>query len=296
MGSSSSSKTENSPPAWAAPGFQQAGKEAQTLYNSGTGGNVFQGSTVADLSDATMGGVNALANAGANTNTSASRPLFQGVGAGAGSIYDAAGQPSSAASNLTGMADGSMLDPANNPYYRQALGNALDAAGNKVQSQFSGAGRLGSGANTSVLGNTLGNIAVNAASNQFNQNVQNQLAANQQIDAARQAGFGTQLGALGAGQTAANSIAGLDQNQFENNLTGANAQLQAGNVVDTQAQKQLNDLVNLFYSNSNADWDRLGMFENALAGASGNYGVQNTRTSSSNPLAAIGAVGSALAK
>jgi hypothetical protein len=190
------------------------------------------------------------------------------------------------------MADGSMLDPANNPYYRQALGSALDTAGNKVQSQFSGAGRLGSGANTQVLGNTLGNIAVNAANTQYNQNVQSQLAANQQIDAARQAGFGTQLGALGAGQTAANSIAGLDQNQFQNNLTGANAQLQAGNVVDTQAQKQLNDLVNLFYANDNADWDRLGMFESALAGSAGNYGTQNTRTSSSNPLAAIGAVGS----
>jgi hypothetical protein len=296
MGSSSESKTTNSPPAWSAPGYKIAGQDATNLYQSGVGGNVFQGSTVAPLSDTTMQGVNQLANAGANTDTSGSRPLFQGIGAGAGSVYDAAGAPSSAQSNLSGMADGSMLDPANNPYYVQALGSALDTAGNKVQSQFSGVGRLGSGANTQVLGNTLGNIAVNAANTQYNQNVQNQLAANQQIDAAKQAGFGTQLGALGAGQTAANSIAGLDQNQFQNNLTGAQAVQQAGNTIDQQSQKNLNDLVNLFYANDNADWDRLGMFESALSGASGNYGTQNTRTSSSNPLAAAGVGLQALGK
>lgn len=296
MGSSSSSQTTSNPPSWSRPGYEEAGQAAQDLYNSGAGGNTFQGSTVAPLSDTTMGGVNALANAGANTNMSASRPLFQGLGAGAGDVYNAAGAPSSAASNLTGMANGSMLDPANDPYYSQALGNALHTAGNSVQSQFSGAGRLGSGADTNALGNTLGNIAVNAASQQYNQNVQNQLAANQQIDAARQAGFGTQLGALGAGQTAANSIAGLDQNQFNNNITGANAQLQAGNVLDTQNQRNLSDLVNLFYANDNQDWNRLGMFEQALSGASGNYGTQNSRTSSSNPMAAIGAGASLLGK
>lgn len=288
MGSSSESKTTNSPPSWSAAGYKEAGQQAQNLYNSGVGGNVYQGSTVAPLSDTTMAGVNQLANAGANTDTSGSRPLFQGIGAGAGSVYDAAGQPSSASTNLSGMASGAYLDPANDPYYSQALKSALTTAGNGVQSQFSGAGRLGSGANTNALGNTLGNIAVNAASQQYNQNVANMLGANQQIDAAKQAGFGTQLGALGAGQTAANSIASLDQNQFQNNLTGAQAIQQAGSTLDTQNQKNLNDLVNLVTANDNADWSRLGMLESALAGASGNYGTQRTSTSSSNPLAAIG--------
>ncbi|MGN6772622.1 MAG: hypothetical protein ACTHJQ_22650 [Rhizobiaceae bacterium] len=296
MGSSSESKTTNSPPAWSAPGYKEAGQQAQNLYNSGTGGNTYQGSTVADLSGTTMQGVNALANAGANTDTSGSRPLFQGIGAGAGSVYDAAGQPSSAATNLSGMASGAYLDPANDPYYAQALKGALTTAGNGVQSQFSGAGRLGSAANTNALGTTLGNIAVNAASQQYNQNVANMLGANQQIDAAKQAGLGTQLGALGAGQNAATSIAGLDQNQFQNNLTGAQAIQQAGSTLDTQSQKQLNDLVNLFYANDNQDWNRLGMFEQALAGASGNYGTQTARTSSSNPLAAAGGLISAIPK
>lgn len=289
MASTSSSKTTSEPPAWSKAGYQEAGQQAQNLYNSGVGGNTYMGSTVAPLSDTTMQGINATVNAGLNTDTSASRPLFQGIGAGAGAVYDAAGNPSSAESNLSNFANGSYLDPASNPYYASALRSALTSAGNGVQSQFSGAGRLGSAADTNALGTTLGNIAVNAANNQYNQNVNTMLGANQQIDAANTANANTQLGALGAGQTAANSIAGLDQNQFNNNLTGAQAVNSAGQQLDTQGQKNLNDQVNKFYSTDNADWNRLGMFESALSGASGNYGQQNSSTSSSNPAALAGA-------
>jgi hypothetical protein len=239
-----------------------------------------------------MQGINATVNAGTNTDTSATRPIYQGIGAGAGQVYNEASAPSSASSNLTNFANGNYLDPASNPYYSAALKSALTTAGNGVQSQFSGAGRLGSAADTNALGNTLGNIAVNAANNQYNQNVATMLGANSQIDAANNANRNMQLGALGAGQTAANSIAGLDQQNFQNSLTGAQAVNSAGQQLDTQSQKNLDDLVNQFYSLDNQDWNRLGMFESALSGASGNYGRQTTNTSSSNPLAAIGALGS----
>lgn len=296
MGTSSSSTTSNQPPDWSKAGYQEAGKVAQDLYNSGSGGNTYMGSTVAPLSDTTMQGLNATVNAGANTDTSGTRPIYQGIGAGAGQVYNEASAPSSAQSNLTNFANGNYLDPASNPYYSQALRSALTTAGNQVQSQFSGAGRLGSAADTNALGNTLGNIAVNAANNQYNANLQTMLGANSQIDAANNANRSAQLGALGAGQTAANSIAGLDQQNFQNALTGANAITGAGQALDTQSQKNLNDLVNQFYSLDNQDWNRLGMFESALSGASGNYGTQHTSTSSSNPLAAVGAVGKLMGK
>jgi len=292
MGTSSSSTTNNEPPAWSKAGYQEAGQQAQNLYNSGAGGNVYMGSTVAPLSDTTMQGINATVNAGTNTDTSGTRPIYQGIGTGAGQVYNEASAPSSASSNLTNFANGNYLDPASNPYYSAALKSALTTAGNGVQSQFSGAGRLGSAADTNALGNTLGNIAVNAANNQYNQNVATMLGANSQIDAANNANRNMQLGALGAGQTAANSIAGLDQQNFQNSLTGAQAVNSAGQQLDTQSQKNLDDLVNQFYSLDNQDWNRLGMFESALSGASGNYGRQTTNTSSSNPLAAIGALGS----
>lgn len=296
MGTSSSSTSDSEPPAWSKAGFQEAGQQAQNLYNSGSGGNTYTGSTVADLSPTTMQGVNDLANAGANWDTSGSRPLFQGIGAGAGQVYDEASSPSSAQSNLSGFASGQYLDPASDPYYSAALRNSLTTAGNSVQSQFSGAGRLGSAADTNALGSTLGNIAVNAANQQYNQNVSNMFGANSAIDTANNANRTTQLGALGAGQTAAGSIAGLDQQNFQNSLTGASAVQQAGTALDTQSQKQLNDLVNQFYSLDNQDWSRLGMFEQALSGASGNYGRQTTQTSSSNPMGAIGGILSAIPK
>lgn len=296
MSSTTKTTSENKPPEWAAEGYKQAGSEAQRLYNSGSGGNTYLGSTVAPLSDTTMAGINQFAQAGANWDTAGSRPLFQGIGAGAGSVYDSAGAPSASESNLTDYATGKFLDPATNPYFEPALQGQLDKTAAQIQSQFSGAGRYGSGANTNVLANELGGLRTNAFMDQFNQNVANQFGANQQIDAARNAGQGMQLGALGVGQTAANSIAGLDQQNFQNRLTGAGATTQAGSMLDTQSQKDLMDEINKFYALDSQDWNRLGMYEQALAGAAGNYGVQNATQRTSNPMAALGAVGSFMGK
>ena len=82
MSKSTKTTTENKPPAWAAPAFELAGAEAMRLYESGAGGNTYLGSTVAPLSDTTMSGVNQMAQAGQNWDTSsATRPLYQGIGA-----------------------------------------------------------------------------------------------------------------------------------------------------------------------------------------------------------------------
>jgi hypothetical protein len=277
MSSSTKSTTENKPPAWAAPLFEQSATEAGGLYNSGVGGNAYTGSTVADLSGTTMSGVNQLATAGANTNTAGTRPLFEGIGA-------ASVGPSYAEQNLQGMADGSYLKNGN-PHFNDALRGQLDQTASQVQSQFAGAGRYGSGANTGVLANSLGNIRSSALSDQFNRDSQNMLTANGQLDASRNAGLDRALNATGA-------MAGQDQQQFQNALTGAGATLQAGGLLDQQAQQQLNDQVNAWYESDNADWNRLGLLQSAAAGAAGPYGTQTSRSKSSNPMAALGAVGS----
>ncbi|PAP93989.1 hypothetical protein [Mesorhizobium wenxiniae] len=273
MSSKTSSTTESKPPAWAKPMFKLAGQEGLNLYNTGAGGNAYTGSTVADLSGTTMSGINNLAQAGANTNTAGTRPLFQGIGA-------AATGPSFAEQNLSGIASG-----ADNPYFEQALEGQLGKTASKVQSQFAGAGRYGSGANVGALTGELGNIRSNALSNQWNQNIQNQLAATGQMDSARQAG-------LGLGLNATNAMAGQDQKQFENALTGAGATLQAGGLLDNQAQKQLSDQVNAWYEQDNQDWNRLGLLTSAASGAAGPYGTQRGTSTTSNPMGAIGAVGS----
>jgi hypothetical protein len=277
MGSSTSSTQTSSPPSWAEPLFKQSATEAQNLYNSGAGGNTFTGPTVADLSGTTMSGVNQLAQAGANTDTSGTRPLFEGIGA-------ASTAPSYAEQNLQGMANGSYLQNGN-PYFNDALRGQLDQTAAQVQSQFSGAGRYGSGANTGTLTQQLGNIRSSALSDQFNRDSQNMLTANSQLDSSRNAGLDRAL-------SATNALSGQDQQQFQNALTGANATLQAGGLLDTQAQKQLSDLVSNWYAQDNQDWTRLGLLQSAAAGAAGNYGTQTGNSSSSNPMAALGAVGS----
>lgn len=276
MGSSTESTQTSEPPGWAKPLFTQSATEAQNLYNSGSGGNTYTGPTVSDLSGTTMGGVNALNTAGANTNTAGTRPLLQGLGA-------AATGPSYAEQNLGDMANGSYLQ-SGNPYFNDALKGQLDSTAAQVQSQFSGAGRYGSGANTGALTSQLGNIRSSALSDQFNRDSQNMLTANGQMDAAKQAG-------LGLGLQATNAMGAQDQQQFQNALTGAGAQLQAGGLLDTQAQKQLSDVVNNFYAQDNQDWNRLGLLQSAAAGAAGNYGTQSGSSSTSNPLGALGAIG-----
>jgi hypothetical protein len=164
------------------------------------------------------------------------------------------------------MANGTYLRNGN-PYFDAALQPQLDKTAAQVQSQFSGAGRYGSGANTDVLTNQLGGIRSGALRDQFNADSANMLTANGMMDSSRNAG-------LDRGLQATNAMGAQDQQQFQNKLTGAGATLQAGNILDTQAQKQLADQVANWYAQDNQDWTRLGLLQSAAAGSAGNYGTQ----------------------
>lgn len=255
MSKESSTTQTNDPPSWAKPLFEQSASEANKLYSSGAGGNTWLGSTVAPLSDTTMTGVNQLAQAGQSWDTAGTRPLYQQLGASAVS-------PSYSETNLSKIASGQ-----DNPYFEEALQGQLDKTAAQVRSTMSGMGRTGSGAETAALTDSLGNIRSNALYNQWNQNIQNQLAASGQMDSSRMAGLNT-------GLSATNAMAGLDQQNFQNQLAGAQATLDAGGIVDKQAQSQLSDDVAKFYALDNQDWTRLGMLQSAASGAAGPYGTQ----------------------
>jgi hypothetical protein len=384
MSKTSKTTQENKPPAWAQPLFQTSATDAMNLYKSGVGGNTYTGSTVAPLSDTTMGGINQLAQAGQGWNTAGTRPLYQGLGAAAVSnpyqsqlgtlagqidpqnvgtrLYWVANQnvsgiangrngirtesdyrkvlgqargPSSAQNYLTDYASGKYLDPAANPYFSKALQDQLDNTAATVQSQFSGMGRYGSGANTGELTRQLGQLSTQAMADQFAREQANQFNAVNQLDAARNAGIGNQLAAvsgitgvegqnianrlagaelqaniadsisgilsgnadrqlagqglqgnmlanagqmystgIGQAQNAADAMSNLDQRNFQNQLQGAGATLQAGGLLDQQAQKLLSDEVAKWYSLDNQDWTRLGMLQTAATGAAGPYGTQ----------------------
>lgn len=252
MTSTSTTKQDNSPPDWSKAGYQQAGAEVQRLYNEGSGGNVYTGSTVAPLSGATTGGIEQLWNAGQGWDTSGTRNLFAGTGALAlGNDY-----------------------LSENAYREKALQPSLDRTAAMVRSTMSGMGRGGGAAETRALTESLGNIENQSMFDDWN----------------RRAGLLST--GIGQAQQAATSMAGLDQQNFNNRLTGANAALQAGGLIDKNNQANLDDYVNLWTALDNRDQGRLGMYLQGLSGASADYGTQTSRTKSSNPAAALGALGS----
>lgn len=249
MGSSkseSSSTQKSDPPKWAKPLFEQSASDAMDLYNSGQGGNVYQGQRVADLSGTTTGAVNSLSNAANMYNSDAVNKLATG--------------DTSSATNLANMANGSMI--GNNTAFNDALQNTLDKTASTINSSMSGAGRYGSGANSSVLANQLGQVATSALSNQYNQDVQNMLTANNQIDTANQ------------GQ-----LAGLNS-LYQGYSNAANNALNGGQVLDKNAQDKLNAAKDYWTEGDNQGWTRLGLLQSAAAGAAGNYGTTTGSQSS----------------
>lgn len=246
----STQTTENKPPAWAQPLFASSAAEAKKIYDSGAGGNVYQGQTVAGLGGTTQAGISGVRSAANNNYLT---------------------NPTAAASNLSGMASGKYLKEGN-PYFNDALQGQLDSTAAQVMSQFSGAGRYGSGANTNALTNQLGNIRSTALADQFSRDSQNMLAANGQIDAAN---ANQQQGILGTNQAVIN----------------------AGQLEDQARQAQLTADFTKWQSQDMEPWTRLGLLQSAAAGSAGNYGT-NTQTTTQpfNALQGIGALGSLFTK
>lgn len=242
MSKTSKTTSESKPPEWSAPLFKQGASVAQDLFNKGVGSNTFMDSAVAPLSGTTMSGVNQLANAGANWDTAGTRNLFGMIGSAA--------------------VDNPYL--SENAYLEKALEPQLAKAAAQTRSAMSGMGRLGGGAETNALSQTLGDIRVNAMANDWSRRG-NMLTTG-----------------LGQAQQAAGSMAGLDQRNFENRLAGAGATLQAGNILDTQAQNQLSDYVSRWYSKDNEAWNRLATMLSAAQGSAGNYGM--TESTSRQPV------------
>ena len=63
---------------------------------------------------------------------------------------------------------GDFLSPTTNPYSQGLFNQMADDVTSKVQSQFSRAGRLGSGANQEILADSLGRLANQVYGDQFN--------------------------------------------------------------------------------------------------------------------------------
>lgn len=282
-------------------------------------GTQYNGSGVAPISGETQGLIQGVVGAGTNqqgvqqaqgvfgniaAGGNGTNSFYQGLmdqnGIGAAQVGQnlmvAAGQQNPAmASAVQQMTQGST-----NPFLDQIYGQAANAVTDKYQqitlpgleSQYSQAGRLGSGAfarsmagaqdnaradlnslATSIYGGAYENDAnrrmqaMGLVGNLGQQGFQNQATAAGLI----QSGLGQDLqsrlaGAsgltTGTGQQmqAASALAGLDSTQISNGL----ASLQASGLLDQQAQAELSDTIQRFYAGQNPDLTKIERFLPAL--------------------------------
>ena len=138
------------------PYFQQAVDSAQDLYEGSTP-NFFPNATYTDFAPETSTALNLT-----SARALAGNPLLN--------------QSQTEASNILA---GNYLNPSTNPYskalYDQMAGDVIS----DVNSQFTSAGRFGSGANQEILTQELGQLANQVYGDQYNRERQNQVAATQ---------------------------------------------------------------------------------------------------------------------
>ncbi|WP_035463549.1 tail fiber domain-containing protein, partial [Bartonella birtlesii] len=166
--------------------------------------------------------------------------------------------PTQTAHNLLGMAKGDWI--GGNSKFNAALQNALSKTSDAINQSMSGAGRYGSGAHTGVLADELGALATNATAQQYNQDVQNMMNANQMIDRS-----------LYDQVNAANNYYQGQSNAQSNALKGGIVQdMNRQNILDAERQK--------WNEQDNQGWNRLEQLLRVGTQAAGNYGTASGKS------------------
>ena len=213
------------PPAYAAPYLAYGANEAQRLYSTGGGLNYYPEETLAGFSPEQQMAMNLQTN----------RAL-------SGSPLQREGQ-NQALNTLRG----NFLNPTTNPYFQQAVLNPITQ---NVQSQFSRAGRLGSGANQDVLARSLATP----------------LMQNYENERARQ-----------------NQMIGVSQDLAQSDYADYANLAKVGAMRQDQAQKQIMSNMDRFNFLQSAPAQNLNQFLGQVGTAAGGYNSQTTPMVS-NPL------------
>lgn len=195
---------------------------------------------------------------------------------------------------LTPYASGQYLNQRN-PYFDEALGNAMSSAADAANRQFSAAGRYGSGAHSGTLGRSLGEIATNANVGEYRNQQQNQFNAINALSGLAGQGFNNQMAGQGA-------LAGLGQQGILN--TGAIGSSIPGlsqamnidaNTLMGIGGQRMDYAQSLIDAADNRPWQRVGNLAQIAGGIGGLGGtMQGTQTTESNPGIA-GIIGGAMA-
>lgn len=253
-GSSKTTTSSNSEPWKAAqPALKQGIGAAQDLYNSGTGAQVYTGSTVVPWDAQTLQGQNAITNsATANIGGNGLSGQFQNVINNGG--YNA-GQLE-ALNNTRTVANGN-FDINSDPGFQQVV----DQARNSVNASASGAGRYGSGIHQQTLGNTIGDLGAR----QYQAFQQRKDAANSNLFNMGSTAFG-QLG---------NAYSGMQ--------APAQDLMKVGGMNEDLKTRQMNDKLRIFNEQQSRPWENLARLNGIASGAGSLGGTQTQSQPGQNP-------------
>ena len=208
-------------------------------------------------SASTRAGVQGLEDAAGNPSAGAAARKY-GLGLLTGEWGDA-GAPGGIDTLLAASRGDNLMG---NPFRNAALAYQMDDTRDRVQGQFAGAGRLGSGANTEVLSRELGRLGVESAERNYDQE------------------RGYQMNAANTLADLGQSFAGMSPMLDEASLFGSEQLLRAGQIRD-----QMGDAERLAPLNA-LDYRRNSIMPIAGLGGTTNANSNSTQTSkTSQPLA-----------
>lgn len=298
-GGTTTNQIQNKDP-WApsVPYLNDIMSQSQGLYDSGAGSKTWGGPLVASQSPQTQMGINALTSNAQNQMPAAGQPLAYGQNLiqnnGLTSAYDApmsnysavaanAAQPTSASTNLADMAAGK--DAGNNPYLQTMLQDNANLIGNRVASQMSGAGRLGSFGYGDQMARSITAANAPILSNAYENDMNRMLSANGQIDQSNNAANATRMGAaagqtgiLNAGQANAGNWAGMIPQLTAAANAPANQMMAVGDYQNQYNQQNIDAQRQLFDQQQQMPWTQLNRYQGAVSGLGGLIGNAGTTT------------------
>jgi hypothetical protein len=276
-GKSSTTSTTNEPPKWAKPLFEQSAKEAKTLYDKDKGFNVYEGDRVANMNETQR---NALSRMGGMGQYAADMDLNAGD---FGRLADRSRDQTFAERNLSGVAAGNSL--MGDPLFQEMLDAQSAKIGDQANFAASAAGRYGSGMHTGVLAQNVGDFRRQAVLDNYAQERQRQLQANQLLDQNRFQRMGMEGDFFGR-------QADARQQRFNNIGVGTQSALQAGTFRQQIDQANIDAQMQRWKERDMEDWTRLGALQAAATGAAGPYGMSTqTQNQPFNPMGILGALG-----
>lgn len=282
-------QTQQSPQAYAGPRVAGFSDPSQMGLDA-TVATAMQGSP---LTGSSIGAANNIAS-----NLGITNPMLNAT-QGANAVATGQIGANAAGTNLAGIASGQNLGQMN-PALQQAIEGQMSSAMDKIKASASATGRYGSSNMGARAGQALGSIGVNAAAQNYENEANRMLQANQMLSGEQLANIGNMTNAgmnlanmFGEGQTRALQAGGLAPALNEMRYSDANALMRAGSAYDTQQQQALDAMRAQYEENRDIPWQRFQQFGNTIGGVASPYGTQTQSQPGQSPISS--AIGGAMA-